>query len=502
MSRWAGVAVLALGCAEPSAGSVRPPRFAPEVRAIFAARCARCHEGADAASGWRFDTFASALGCSRDADGPDAAAPAPVLRALARDDHRELLSATERATITAWVRGGAAPPSAGVHDEGVGDPRAATFHAQTLRAARWSLMLSPDAPGACGRCHAGAPTRPARVTQATPGATACSTCHAGPQGALGCDTCHRVGDAPGATGCVAPQRDRARDAHAAHLAPRLRAQGFACGVCHPARDATLAQGEHGDGVVQVRFDPTIAGEDARYDRLGGTCTVQCHNRGGTMPAPRWRGGAPATCESCHGAPPQGHPAGACDGCHAEADAAGATLRPGPLHLNGVVDLGAGEGGCAACHGGRGDPWPESGAHLLHRDAPRARPVACESCHTVPDRVRAEGHLDGRVQVSFGEAARARGARPSWSGGACAEVACHGAGLRGASPPLRWSPVAPASGCGSCHGVPPAAPHTDDPGCASVLCHGGTVAPSPAGPTISAAGRATHIDGVVQFGRRP
>lgn len=499
MRRWVGVAVLTAGCAEPSAGSTRSPRFAPEVRAVLAARCLPCHDGAGAAGGWRADTLAGALGCP---SGSDGGGGSPVLSALEREDHRDLLGAAERAIVAAWVRGGSPAGAAGVHGEGVGDPRSPAFHAPALRGSRWAPMLSAATPGACGRCHDGAPTRPASVTRPMPGATACTSCHERPQGALACDTCHRVGGSPGATGCVAAQGNRARDPHAAHLAPRVRAQGLACGACHPARDATLSSGEHGDGVVQIALDPALAGVGARYEREGGTCATRCHARGGDTPSPRWRLGAALSCGSCHGAPPRDHPSGRCDTCHAESNAEGTALRPGPLHMNGRVDLGRAEGGCADCHGQGGDPWPLSGAHALHRDAPRSRPVACYECHAVPSAVRSAGHLDGVVRVSFGTAARARGSQPAWSGGACAEVACHGAGLRGGAPTLQWTQPSSQPGCGGCHALPPPPPHPLESGCASVLCHGDRVAPSPSGPRISPAGRSSHVDGVVQFGRAP
>lgn len=502
MKRALVLPLLALGCAEPAAGTSRAPRDRPEVRAVLTTRCLPCHEGATAAGGWRADSFAASLGCGGATVTSDGGADAPLLRALDRADHRDLLSPAERATVTAWVRGGALPGLAGVHPEGMGDPRSPDFHARTLRAARWSLMLDAGAPNACGRCHDDAPARPAAVTRGSPGATPCSACHAQPQGALACGTCHRVDGAPGATGCVAPQGDPTRGAHAAHLSPRLRAQGLTCATCHPARGADLSAGEHGDGVVQVAFDRSLAGDDARYDRARGTCTVTCHTRGGSDPTPAWRGGAAATCGSCHGAPPADHPPGPCATCHAEANADGTALRANVLHLNGRVDLGRGEGECGACHGRGSDPWPDTGAHAIHREALRSHPVACEHCHTVPATVRAPGHLDGVVQVTLAGDALLRGARATFDRGTCAEVACHGAGLISPAPALRWSTNAPSPGCGGCHGTPPPAPHPAATTCASLLCHGGSVRETPAGLGITASGRATHIDGVVQYGRAP
>ena len=88
---------------------------------------------------------------------------------------------------------------------------------------------------------------------------------------------------------------------------------------------------------------------------------------------------------------------------------------------------------------------------------------------------------------------------------CAEVACHGAGLAGtrADVPTWGDPSGVARRCGQCHGVPPAPPHTQRTDCASLICHGGEVGLTPSGPVITAAGRALHQNGVIDYvGARP
>ncbi|MFO0630057.1 MAG: CxxxxCH/CxxCH domain-containing protein [Polyangiales bacterium] len=501
MKRALVVPLLALGCAEPAEGTARAPRDRPEVRAVLTARCVRCHDGASAAGGWRADTFAGALGCGGAAVLPDGGVDAPLLRALDRADHRDLLTPAERATVTAWVRAGAPPGLAGVHPEGIGDPRAATFHARALRDERWSRMLDAGAPESCGRCHEGAPTRPAGVTRGTPGATPCTTCHTQPQGALACTTCHRVEGAPGATGCVAPQGDPTRGAHAAHLSPRLRAQGLACGACHPPRRADLAAGS--TATASCRWPST-----ARSRATTRATTAPA----GRAPSPVTPAAAPTRRPRGAAARPRGVGA--------------ATARPRRIIRPALRDLSrrgqrrrhrlarqhvapqrpgrprARRRTCGDCHGRGADPWPETGAHALHRDAPRSHPVDCAHCHVVPAQVRAPGHLDGVVQVTLTGDALRRGARATFDRGTCAEVACHGAGLRAPATALRWRPTDASSDCTVCHGAPPPAPHPAASTCASLLCHGGSVSETPAGLRITASGRATHIDGVVQFGRAP
>lgn len=504
--------VVAVACSEAGDVAERAPTFDRQVRAVFAARCDRCHAGDGGARTWRSATYLDAIACT---GGSDASVVAPIpnvgvvssafLRALDRPDHQGLLSATERAVLERWARAGAPAHLGAMHPTGFVDPRSADFHGRALRAARWRPMLDVSDPRACGRCHAGAPARPPGVVYDVVGATDCRVCHDRPGGALACDTCHG-GDGradPQPSDCLLPERSRAAGAHALHRSPPSGSASVTCDRCHPTRDATLATGEHGDGRVQVTFDRTLAGADARWNATTGTCSVACHDRGGTSPTPAWNDTPRGGCGGCHGTPPARHYAGACTTCHTEVNATGDGLRAATLHLNGRVDVGDGSATCTACHGSAATPWPATGAHTAHRDTVLARGVGCESCHVVPDRVEAAGHLDGVVQVRLSGAALARGAAATWRDGSCSAVACHGEGVGGRSAPaLRWNDRLPLGACDSCHGAPPATPHARERGCDATLCHGGEVAVGSDGTRITEAGRARHIDGVVQFGRSP
>jgi predicted CxxxxCH...CXXCH cytochrome family protein len=304
--------------------------------------------------------------------------------------------------------------------------------------------------------------------------------------------------------CLFPSDAARGGAHAAHVLPGpTHAASFPCTMCHPSR-TTDVSGSHGDGVVDVAFDVAFAGPHATYEPTTATCVVACHARGGRRPAPSWFDTTPMTCNDCHASPPSGHPAGTCTACHAEPDAAGTTLRGGPLHMNGRVDVGDGSGTCAACHHGASDAmgWPDTGSHLSHRAPANAAPVACSDCHAVPSTVSDPVHFVSAPSgaVRFSGNATVRGAAPSYDTGTstCAGVACHGAGLGGAStvPPAWGDTSGAAVRCGRCHGLPPPAPHTSRADCESVICHGGEVAPSPTGPAITPAGRALHQNGVV------
>ena len=204
-------------------------------------------------------------------------------------------------------------------------------------------------------------------------------------------------------------------------------------------------GLHGDGHVEVIFDPTKIGPEASYDRATGACAVSCHDLGGQTPRPTWNETIAITCNSCHLSPPAGHYPGSCTNCHAEANAAGTALT-GPLHLNGEVDLGNGSGLCGACHGTGESPWPTTAAHPAHQNPTIALPIACSSCHVVPATITDPTHLDGTVEVTFTGLAVARGASPVWNGTSCTSVACHGANLADpAAVPVLGGPVGRSRG---------------------------------------------------------
>jgi hypothetical protein len=283
-----------------------------------------------------------------------------------------------------------------VHPAGVASPQSADFHGKLLRERRFAPMLDKDDPAACGRCHDGTLSRPDTVTFAAPNATPCTTCHAEPRGILACSTCHAETPRAGA--------------HAAHVNPSAsHATGLACSTCHPtvsADDPKVIGGLHGDGVVEIQFDPAVVPNEASFDPRTGACAVACHDRKGKRPRLAWTDRGPLGCNDCHSSPPAAHFPGPCTSCHREANANGTALTNASLHINGRTDLGDGSGKCGACHGQGDSPWPTTGAHAAHRNPKLAGDIACDSCHTVPAAIDAPGHLDGRVTVSFGGAARA------------------------------------------------------------------------------------------------
>jgi predicted CxxxxCH...CXXCH cytochrome family protein len=170
-----------------------------------------------------------------------------------------------------------------------------------------------------------------------------------------------------------------------------------------------------------------------------------------------------------------------------------------------------ESGCRACHGSLDNAAPPLalngdtstgalgvGAHQAHlRGGAFSRPVECQECHVVPERIEDPSHLDGDgiAEVTFGDVGTLRRsltqARWDRERGTCVTY-CHGATLMGATNPTpRWTVVdGTEAACGACHGLPPGGDHPASDRCE--LCHAPT-----AGPNLTIADPTTHVDGIVQ-----
>ena len=171
-----------------------------------------------------------------------------------------------------------------------------------------------------------------------------------------------------------------------------------------------------------------------------------------------------------------------------------------------------QAGCSlGCHGDGSSAAPPNnlkgetmtnlrtvGAHRVHLDPASTwhRKVACADCHTVPDTVSAPGHMDGDgvAELTFAGVAVANGAQPVWNGDTCANAYCHGsAALGGAAIEPTWTLVDGSQAqCGSCHSLPPPAPHPPGTDCGS--CHP-TVQP---GSSMTFLDPDSHINGKVDL----
>jgi len=309
-------------------------------------------------------------------------------------------------------------------------------------------------------------------------------------------------------------------AHRRHLEASDTHVAFPCETCHAVPATTDAPG-HADSPrpAEVRLTGLAVqpGSTAAYDASTLRCADSyCHGgpRAYAWPAAAvWndpKSPADACGTSCHALPPGGtHPAAdACEVCHTDTAGPNHTIKDRTLHINGRVDVNA--KGCNACHGNDENNAPPKdlagssdtthvgvGAHQTHlAGGAFSKPVACDACHVVPNDPGAPGHMDTALpaEVTFGGLAT-QDSSPTWDRGTetCSNTYCHGSGsMGGANIQPKWTSVDGSQAvCGSCHALPPPAPHIASDRCE--LCHSETVAP---GFTI--VHREKHIDGVVEL----
>lgn len=356
---------------------------------------------------------------------------------------------------------------------------------------------------ACGTCHGLPPPAP------HPQSEQCSACHGEVIDARGrflrperhidgvvdyaaseCNTCH------GSEDNAAPPRDTRGSsavtalgvgAHQAHLTGGRFGRPLECFECHRVPEK-VEEPTHVDAPpaeVALSGVAVTQGRAAHWDAASATCTDSwCHSPtpGAGRASPVWNASHDLGCASCHGAPPPApHPQMTdCARCHAEVVGPdNASIIDRMRHVDGRVDVDVSQD-CASCHGGANEAPPRDvagnmlttapgvGAHQAHVvGTGLARPVPCVECHTVPSSVLAPGHVDTPrpAELNFSGVALAFGATPAYRAGSCQTTACHGAvfpkgrASGGTHTTPSWTLVdGTQAACGSCHGLPPPAPH--------------------------------------------
>ncbi len=398
----------------------------------------------------------------------------------------------------------------------------------------WTVVDGSQAQ--CGACHS---LPPQSVSH--PSNTQCGACHPTIEGDansafieparhidgivdignLQCDSCH------GSNGDPAPPLDtqghnlstaRGVGAHREHLAASGWHAQVLCHDCHQV-PTTLADAGHTDSPLpaELTFGDKAAADGAipSWDAPTTTCSNYCHGQtlaGGVHTTPDWTrvDGTEAACGNCHGLPPSAPHVNArtdqCTLCHPTVDAALNIVDP-VRHIDGVLNT-RGALGCDSCHGSNGNPAPPTdlqgrsstslrsvGAHRTHLGVSTWRAdITCAACHKVPGNISDPSHIDGTVgvELTWGLLAQQDGASPSFNGSSCTNY-CHGQTLAGGSNTTPdWTTVNGTEAvCGSCHSLPPPAPHPANNNCEN--CHP-TMA---AGQTITDPSR--HIDGIVDVG---
>lgn len=369
----------------------------------------------------------------------------------------------------------------------------------------------------CNACHGSPPPAP------HPARDQCADCHSDVVNAEGvfvranahidgivqvdeviaCGACHGTGDDG------APPLDLAGNsstdepgvgAHQDHLGASSWHAEITCEQCHVVPEARDDAGhiDSSDG-AEVAFGGLATSDDAdpSYDSEALTCAgTYCHGSTltGTSEAPAvpvWTDIGDASCDSCHGAPPQrAHSPfrDDCGDCHSEVMDGDAFIDV-TLHIDGIVQLDD-DLACDSCHGSGDLGAPPTdlsgssstsqrgvGAHAAHLEASaQFGAVACDQCHVVPTDTFDAGHIDtfGPAELTFGSLASEDGASPSFNSTTltCSETYCHGSTLSGATNTTPVWTGAGQAGCGSCHGLPPETDHPDNNQCQT--CHGSVV----------------------------
>jgi predicted CxxxxCH...CXXCH cytochrome family protein len=390
---------------------------------------------------------------------------------------------------------------------------------------RWTEARS--AATTCGSCHGLPPPAP------HPASGECHRCHGEVIAADGtfiapekhidgvrqakqtCSSCHGSADSPAPPADLAGNTSRAAigvGAHAKHVGGSLVSRAVACSDCHLVPSDVSDAGHLDPAPAEVLFAGVAIshGRQPIWSRAQQTCAASwCHGPSASGVSPQWTQPQSLSCSSCHGQPPSPpHPQVAdCARCHAPViDGAGAIVDRSK-HVDGAVQLSL-PAKCDACHGTGplGAPPPALdgsttsaavGAHLVHLEGTiRSRKVACSECHQVPSKLTDAGHLDSTLpaEVSFAGVAKAYTAKPVYDGARCQNSYCHALGSLPSGGALQaplWSaPKGTQSYCGSCHGLPPPAPHPANAACWT--CHANVTA------SYQFVDPSRHVDGKVDF----
>lgn len=532
------------GVVAPTTQPATKQTYTTDIKPVLDANCVSCHGGATAEGQYDLSTIKGVVGTGID-DVPNAIpgdASSLIVQVAGSGSHAGAsISQSARDAITSWVvvdSMGMSQPN--VHPIGWMDSASDAFHGDAIAADDWDMS-------GCKTCHGS-------DYGGTETAGSCLTCHG--ETPEDCATCHGSASSAAPPLSLDGKVSNTADgvgAHAAHLNGGHLFPGMACADCHVIPGGLYDAGHlDSDGQADVILTGLAVTDGHAPAYADGTCGgTYCHGDA----SPEWTGGATeAACGTCHGAPPQTalHPqVKSCDPCHGEVVDVRGNIKNIALHVNGEVNLDIGhpagfasplsddfhgaalklagwnlgdcqichgqdyrgtsvaptcltchqEGpeDCAVCHGDANSFAPPRdlanntsteftgvGAHQAHLAAPN---VACEDCHIVPERYSDLLHVDSDLpaEVTFAGLAVHGDMVPRWDGEACSNTYCHG----NAQP--NWTAVgAEEAACGTCHGLPPAAPHPQLADCSR--CHQRVV-----DGQMNIINSALHVNGTVEIG---
>jgi hypothetical protein len=306
----------------------------------------------------------------------------------------------------------------------------------------------------------------------------------------------------------------------------VNSQGYTCNTCHnaTASNNTTVTGFaiHVDKNVNIQIintytsvaGATYNGNAAAWNTIyakavgttTGTCnTVSCH--GGQSPNWGTINTGNAQCTSCHGVKPSTPAAYTADNRLA---------APGwnTTGLNTWQTVGAQTNGVSN-DAKVGAHRKHLGAYTVWGTIGYANDIACANCHTLYTAVTDAGHMNGSTALVWSSLARNSGTdyttitgvlSPSFAGGTCSTVYCHGSGFwssnRGSGLSVGWTSnayittvaqAADSASCQRCHLSPPVSNH------AGTGAHpGATLSPGGCNSCHGHTGWGTsHIDGKLQ-----
>ena len=301
-------------------------------------------------------------------------------------------------------------------------------------------------------------------------------------------------------------------AHQNHLTESASHSPISCTECHKVPDNVFDPGhlDNPNG-AKITFGTRAQsnGSTPSYNSTKAACSnTYCHQAYKPDNNPNWTAprDSTAACGSCHGLPPAApHPQNKqCFQCHGGVVDKDRNFINKKLHINGSIDLGS--LACNSCHGtdssgapppdleGNTDPkYPGVGAHVNHLRASATHgPVACNQCHAVPTVVPTQdnpGHAGEPppAKLTFGSIATAGNNQPiyDFTAHGCSGTYCHGSYT-----PQWTAPRDSTTACGSCHGLPPPAPHPQKKDCSQ--CHSQVI-----DANRNFVNPALHVDGIVE-----
>ncbi|TPW09630.1 MAG: cytochrome C family protein, partial [Acidimicrobiaceae bacterium] len=312
-------------------------------------------------------------------------------------------------------------------------------------------------------------------------------------------------------------------AHQSHLGSSTWHKEIQCSECHIVPATINAAGHIDASPAEITWSTLSRSDGAApsFSRATATCSGSyCHGAtliaGGTTTRPVWTtvNGTQASCGTCHGLPPQApHSVSTpseCADCHGMVVDQALNFVNAALHINGTVE--ASDLACNSCHGSGDNSAPPTdvsgnsavarvtvGAHQAHLGSSTwHKEIQCNECHVVPVTVDAVGHIDASpAEVRWSTLSRSDGAAPSFSRATatCSGVYCHGATMTpgGTETTPVWTTVnGTQAACGTCHGLPPQAPHPASTPTGCSTCHGAVIDPS-----LDFVDPSLHVNGAVE-----